>query len=91
MAYCGFSPIPKLRSVSWLVSSHVPCFFEAATLRVKMATSVMVDADTIRDFSDAQLSDWLEERDIPLEFCHVFESKLCTALLNCCLYVNIRS
>ena len=49
---------------------------------VKMATSVVqvVDADTIRGFSDAQLSDWLEERDIPLEFCHVFESKLCRTI-----------
>jgi hypothetical protein len=39
-----------------------------------MATS---DADTIRTFTEAQLSDWLEEREIPLEFCAVFESKLC--------------
>ena len=45
-----------------------------------MATSVVIDADTIRGFSDAQLSDWLEERDIPLEFCHVFESKLCRTI-----------
>ena len=47
---------------------------------VKMATSVVIDADSIRGFSDAQLSDWLEERDIPLEFCHVFESKLCRTI-----------
>lgn len=82
MVCCGFGPIPKLRFVSWLVSSHVPCLFEAARSRyqryaVKMATSVVLDADAIRGFTDAQLSDWLEERDIPVEFCHVFESKLC--------------
>ena len=36
----------------------------------------MVDADTIKTFSECQLSDWLEERDIPLEICHKFESML---------------
>ena len=42
-----------------------------------MATSVVLDADTIRGFTDAQLSDRLEEQDIPVEFCRAFESKLC--------------
>ena len=43
-----------------------------------MDTSSVLDAD-IWAFSEAQLSDWLEERDIQLESCAVFES--CTAWL----------
>lgn len=41
-----------------------------------------VDVNEIRTYDEAQLLNWLEERDIPREFCGEFESKLptCQAL-----------
>lgn len=47
-----------------------------------MATCSMLDADTIRTFSETQLSDWLEEREILVEFCAEFES-----MLNCLVHI----
>ena len=35
----------------------------------------MAVADEIRKFDEAELADWLEEKDIPREFCVEFESK----------------
>lgn len=43
-----------------------------------MATSSVLDADMIRPFSEAQLSNWLEKLEISLEFFAEFES-----MLNC--------
>ena len=46
--------------------------FEAQLLAGREQRRWLLDAETIWAFSEAQLSDWLEEQDIPLEFCAVF-------------------
>jgi hypothetical protein len=42
---------------------------------LEMAGRVAVDADEIRKFDEAELAEWLEEKDIPREFCEKLESK----------------
>ena len=35
-----------------------------------------VDVEEMKTYDEARLLDWLEERDIPREYCGEFESKL---------------